>query len=228
MKIRILLLSLFIITGFSCKQSAKKEIILKTENGDPKLVYHILEKDGKKERVKEELFYDNGQLQYEGEFKKDKPFGKWKYYFEDGTLFAEGTFNDSQSYKNWKFYKKNKERLHPNGVLEIHKFSENNEPVSILFKEGEKQYEYQFYPNFLTHSEGVTINGNREGLWIFWFKNGNKQTEAWFVNDIQHGEQIVYYENGNIFYKGNFENGKRKGEWQFFDDQGDLHSTQIF
>ena len=228
MKLRALLLSTLIVTGISCNPHTQKEVILKTDNGDPKLVYHIAEKDGNKERVKEEMFYDNGKIQYEGEFKDNKPFGKWKYYFEDGSLFAEGIFEGSEQGKNWKFYGSDKKQLHPKGKLEIHSFTENNQPELISFKEGEKQYEYQFYPNFVTHIAGMTLNDSKEGLWVFRFRNGNKQTEATFVNDIQHGEQIVYHENGNIYYKGNFDNGKRTGEWKFFDNEGNLYDTQSF
>lgn len=228
MKLRVLLLSIAVITGISCKPQVQKEVILKTDNGDPKLVYHIAEKDGKKERIKEEVFYDNGKLQYEGEYKDDKPFGKWKYYFENGKLFAEGTFDGSEQGKDWKFFDKEGKRLHPKDQLEIHSFGKNNQPVLISFKDGEKQYEYQFYPNFVTCAAGMTIDDKKEGLWVFWFKNGNKQTEAWFVNDIQQGEQVVYRENGQVYYKGNFENGKRTGEWNFFDNEGNLTDTKIF
>ena len=229
MKLRTLLLSFLVVVGFcACKQQLQKEVILKTEDGNPKLVYHVAEKDGKKERVKEELFYDNGKVQYVGEFKDEKPFGKWKFYFEDGKLFAEGIFEGSEYGKDWKFYRNDGKQLHPKGVPEIQAFSNMNAPTMVSFKEGDEQYEYLFYPDFKTKALGKTINGKREGKWTYWFQNGNKWTEAEFVDGLQHGEQTVYHENGQTYYKGNLENGIRVGEWSFFDEGGVLFKKETF
>ena len=34
--------------------------------------------------IKEISYYENGQIDYEGEFKEGKEHGKWTYYYKDG------------------------------------------------------------------------------------------------------------------------------------------------
>ncbi len=38
------------------------------------------------ERIKEELYYDNGQLDYVGNYKNGKEHGEWIYYWRNGNI----------------------------------------------------------------------------------------------------------------------------------------------
>lgn len=38
------------------------------------------------ERVKEEMYYDNGQLDYVGNYKNGKEHGEWIYYWRNGNI----------------------------------------------------------------------------------------------------------------------------------------------
>ena len=41
-------------------------------------------------------------------------------------------------------------------------------------------------------------NGKKDGLWIHWYKNGQKKNEGNFKNDIKDGLWNFWYENGQI------------------------------
>ncbi len=48
--------------------------------------------------IKEEAFYQNGYMRYEGEFDKDgKRHGEWTYWYENGNVWSEGYFSHGKS-----------------------------------------------------------------------------------------------------------------------------------
>lgn len=54
----------------------------------------------------------------------------------------------------------------------------------------------------------------KAGVFIYYFPNGNKQSEGPYVNNNQSGEWTNWYDNGKIKDKGSFdENGKKEGAW---------------
>ena len=89
------------------------------------------------------------------------------------------------------------------------------------------------------HSTGKKIyeeyykDGKRDGLWTWWYENGEKRTEGDFKDGGRDGLFTQWYENGQKRTEGNFkdgkedglvtdwyENGQKKFEWNFKD--GDL------
>ena len=49
-------------------------------------------KDGKLEDGLYEIYHDNGQLMFKGNYKDGKADGDWKCYYENGILNDTGTF----------------------------------------------------------------------------------------------------------------------------------------
>lgn len=60
-------------------------------DGKPSLVILY---NAKNEKIREISYYPNGQIDYEGVFKKGKEHGTWVYYYEDGQKKFE------ENYKN--------------------------------------------------------------------------------------------------------------------------------
>jgi antitoxin component YwqK of YwqJK toxin-antitoxin module len=59
--------------------------------------------------------------------------------------------------------------------------------------------------------------GNIKGKKETYFKNGNLETRATYVNNILNGAFVEFYENGKPKSKGAYRNGERSGEWMEWD-----------
>lgn len=64
-----------------------KQVMRKHANGQPYVVLYFDNKS--KEMVKEEVFFSNGNLQWEGTYKNEMENGVWKYFYENGKLKSE-------------------------------------------------------------------------------------------------------------------------------------------
>ena len=226
---KILVILTISLAFFACNKT-NKEVVLTYPDGKPQLVYYTQGKDADKVLVKEENFYENGQMRYSKEYNEGKPTKMWKFFYESGKAFATADYGDTQKEPYWKFYDEEGNTLAQSSdsivILEI---NSDYSPANILCgKNKYEQTQYQFFTNFKMRSKGNLNDGNRDGRWVMWFPNGNKQTECSYSNGVAQGEQVVYFENGNVRYKGSFYNGLRIGEWQFFDENGNLVSSKVF
>ena len=70
--------------------------------------------------------------------------------------------------------------------------------------------------------KGNYKNGKEEGVWTYYYDNGQLLIKSNYENGKKEGEWISYHENGQLSYKGNHKNGKREGEWVEFHDDGQL------
>jgi len=81
-----------ILTG--CKEKLVEENTAVWPNGTPKKVSYFRVNGGKKEKVKEVLYYESGKKQMEGAFVNGKKEGFWASWFEDGKKQSEGSFKN--------------------------------------------------------------------------------------------------------------------------------------
>lgn len=228
MKKRVLLMFVIVMTAVSCSKT-QKEIILTYADGKPELVYEVEVVNGEKQRISEEMFYNSGTTRYLHTYKDNQPSGIWKFYYESGKLFAEADFSRSLTGDNWVFYYENGDRIYDEkDEITILEITKDRCPITVEGGDDFDKKQCQFYSNFGLRSEGNLKNNNREGLWTFYFENGNKQAEGNYAEDIQDGEHTIYHENGNVYYKGNYEKGKRVGTWEFFDEQGRKIASKEF
>lgn len=129
MSIKRLLLSLIIFLGgtsaFAQLENTTRDVARKHPNGKPYVVVYMKNTTG--EIVKEEVYYSNGNLEWEGFYKRSIEEGSWKYYYPNGVL------------KSNQYYIKGKE----NGV-----FLDYNESGKLvkqsLFKDGKLISEQSF------------------------------------------------------------------------------------
>ena len=61
-----------------------------------------------------------------------------------------------------------------------------------------------YYANGNKRSEGSYNRGKKEGLWLQFWPNGIKKSEGTFKNDKFTGLYIAYHKNGNREYQGNY------------------------
>ena len=202
-------------------------------NGSPKLVFTVIDGKGDKLiRVGEKMYYENGNIMYEKHFKDDKPTGEWRYCYDNGQLHTSGSFStgDSSDYgSGWQFYNRDgKEFVTTYDSMKVLQYTTDHRPLSVTYYVGDTEIRYQFNDNYTVNAHGTVINGQKEGLWEFYYANGQKMLEARYVDGVENGLYISYRENGIPYFRGIYINGKRANIWEFYDEEGNLAGTKDF
>ena len=70
--------------------------------------------------------------------------------------------------------------------------------------------------------QGSIKNGERDGAWVSYHKNGQLFVKSYWKNFKQEGAWIAYYENGQFWFKTNYKNGKLEGTAVFYHENGQL------
>jgi hypothetical protein len=75
--------------------------------------------------------------------------------------------------------------------------------------------------NFM-RTYGQYKDGQKNGWWINYFKNGNRSVAEYYRNGVLNGPYLGYVsETGTVFITGNFENDRREGKWATLNAKGD-------
>ena len=231
-KNRITVLTILVAASMllgSCDK-VRKEVVQTYENGKPMLVYPVKGKKDNPTRVAEQMYYENGQLQFEKKFtgKPEQPDGTWNYYFDNGQLFASADFTKNRQFgSDWVFFNRNGNSYYDGRLDSVYvtDMGMYGTPSTVVFCSGKHQDVIQFYSNYTVRSTERLTDQKRSGRVFFYFPNGQIQVEANFVDGLQNGPYIVYRENGIPFYQGTYAEGKRIGIWEFYDENGDLENT---
>ena len=79
-------------------------------------------------------------------------------------------------------------------------------------------------------SQGSIKNGERDGAWVSYHKNGQLFLKSYWKNFKQEGTWISYRENGQFWFKMNYKNGKTEGAAVFYHENGtvDKEKTGTF
>ena len=104
-------------------------------------------------------------------------------------------------------------------VVEV---GENGHPMTVVYYTGNQQRWMQYYSTMQLRSDGLMVDGVREGRWVFYHPNGNLQCEATFIGGKEEGSYRVYRENGAPYYIGQYTNGVPTGIWEAYDLEGNL------
>jgi antitoxin component YwqK of YwqJK toxin-antitoxin module len=73
-----------------------REVARKHPNGKPYVVLFVKETNG--EIVKEEIYYSNGNLEWEGYYKRKIEDGSWKYYYPNGKLKSDQHYSKGKEH----------------------------------------------------------------------------------------------------------------------------------
>lgn len=111
-------------------------------------------------------------------------------------------------------------------VPEVVEDTTSNEFVDTLSKPGET---VEYHPNGAVKMRGkLNDNSMRHGLWISYYDNGIKWSEAYYVDGVLDGHSITFFPNGKVRYIGEYKNGKKTGAWKFYDESGELVKEENF
>ena len=189
---------------------------------------------------KEEITYSNDKK--EGEYKKyngdvvtisgtysyDQKQGDWKEFTHyNGNLTLESVYlNDTLNgpYKKYNGGAEAKvvdEGEYSNGLMTgewIFRYNEINIKAEGKYVNGDGGNK---------GTTGMPING-REGKWVIYHENGNKDQVGSYVNGISEGEFVWYHENGNKKQVGSYVNGISEGEFVWYHENGNKKEVRSY
>ncbi len=96
-----------------------------------------------------------------------------------------------------------------------------------LKKSKELTLHIEYWPNGNVRVKGKkNFKEQREGLWEWFYDNGNIQFRLPYIEGIPDGIAEVFYGNGNIRWRTPYVEGKADGIVEEFDEQGNITETR--
>ncbi|MBQ9213926.1 MAG: toxin-antitoxin system YwqK family antitoxin [Bacteroidales bacterium] len=86
---------------------------------------------------------------------------------------------------------------------------------SNMLKQGKWIYYYDTL-HTLKYSEGMYVDGKKQGIWVEYYRNKNVKSEITYVNNIPSGFACLYYDNGNPSEQGTWNSYGWVGEYKLF------------
>ena len=78
------------------------------------------------------------------------------------------------------------------------------------------------YPSGVIQSEGLMVDGEKEGLWIYYFVDGAVRSEKNYSNGLLHGSELWFHPNGQVGWQEYYVHGAAHGVFSYFDSSGNL------
>ena len=96
----------------------------------------------------------------------------------DGSVRATVTIGGD----DWKITDANgKEVVSDYDSMRVVEVGEEGHPMTVCYHRGDEEIWLQYYSTMVLRSRGSTRNGMREGLWTYYYANGNKQAQSTFA-----------------------------------------------
>ena len=73
--------------------------------------------------------------------------------------------------------------------------------------------------------QGKVKDGKKDGVWLYYFENGQLYLKNTYKDGKKNGERLKYYDNGQLMEKGNYKEGKKIGEWLEYYKNGKLYTV---
>jgi uncharacterized protein len=160
-------------------------------------------------------------------FYKNENIKSQQTYFHGNLNGASKTYNSKGGIKSIENHTKDGIKASIKKDIKISK-TKNREGFTIkgvikknikngLFKvydENNKLFKQEFYNNdTLVFSGLVDTLNNKNGIWLYYYSNGNIKKKGTFKNNRKTGVWEFFYENKNLEQKGNYLNGIPQGKW---------------
>ena len=146
-------------------------------------------------------WYENGEKQYDFNWKFGEPDGEFRHYHDNRQLSAKGQYNDGKliAVKAWlRDGTPCSSTKISNGTGRwINRFDDGSIESSTEYRDGEPHGKHtSYYFGGQKYSEGVYQEGKHEGTWIYWHSNGQKNAEIKYVKGETVGEGKYWNEDG--------------------------------
>ncbi|UPT69151.1 MAG: hypothetical protein M0D57_11275 [Sphingobacteriales bacterium JAD_PAG50586_3] len=180
--------------------------------------------------------YDaEGKLKYEGQFKDDKPDGKFTYYYGDGKTKMVSVYSANGTVARVKTY----DELYSKVMAEGRYVNEKKDSIWTYYTLDAKQESQlistesydkgiktgtwkTFYPSGKLFDSKIYKNDLLEGAWLEYFEDGTPRLKATYVKGMLQGVATYYALDGKKVAEGRFEKGMRHGVWIVQNPEGKM------
>lgn len=170
-----------------------------------------LDAKGLKQGKWQKTFDGSRVFQYKGQFKNDKPVGKFTYFYESSKVKAV-IIHDENSNRSTAYYFHENGALMSNGIFRDQK----KDSVWVNFGPSERLSNKETYRNGL-------LNGKKIIYYVPEDINDKSQIPAavyTYKDGVLNGDFKEYFENLSVKTKGQYENNKKVGIWERYHPNG--------
>ena len=197
---------------------------------------NVVDDQGRKQGPWVRLWYQSDKVRYTGQFKDDRPVGRFNHYATDGKLesvvdhyadsdaaharhfhpngrlMAEGRYDGQRKDSTWNYFD-------PEGRLR------RVENFHLGMEHGDWT---AYYPDGAVVERKHYENGLLEGRFEQFHPNGQLQMEARYENGEPEGTMTWYYPDGKKEIQGDMVNGQREGAWIYYNPDGTIQIQVLY
>ena len=190
-------------------------------------------------------YYDNSnKIRSKGQFKDDKPIGKFVYYYPNKAVQAIIIHDDSGPRSEGYMYSADKKLLAFGIYINQEKdsvWTHYNEKQELIFKETYKNGELHgekiiyFSPKDAGTKQKPTVlrsipykNGELHGVMIEYFPDGIVKRKTSYVDGMRHGKIEHFHPGGRLFIVERWKKNQKHGWWITYDETGKEMGRKYF
>ncbi|MDP3556097.1 MAG: hypothetical protein Q8T03_01910 [Bacteroidota bacterium] len=197
--------------------------------------------NGKKQGYWKQKDEKTNKLVYEGEFKDDKPIGKFKYYYPNDSIRAIINFKKGNKIAYAKLFHPTGKRMGEGKYNSENLSSMNRDSIWLFFDE-----------TGVLISKDNYINGKKEGVSYVYLPDGKLAEEknykadvlngpfkqyfdgkilkgqGTYVNGLLEGKVSYYFPNGTEVATGYYKNDRKNGPWIYKEENGKIKEKELY
>jgi antitoxin component YwqK of YwqJK toxin-antitoxin module len=184
------------------------------------------------------------KLIYEGEFKDNKPAGKFKYYYPNDSVQAVFSFRSDGKYSYAWLYHPTGKKMAEGKYINEYKGNDINrvkDSVWIYYDDagakiskdsyvnGKKNGTcYVYFPDGTVSEERNYKDGVDNGPFKQYFDGKAIRGQGNYVNGNLDGKTVYYFPGGIEAAVGYYKNGKKTGPWIYRDNKGNVKERELY
>lgn len=180
---------------------------------------------------------DKDKLIYEGEFKDDKPVGKFKYYYPNDSLRALVNFKESGKVAYAKLFHMNGKRMGEGKYVNVETkdsiWTYYDELGVLISKDSYKMGKKQgvcavYFPDGGVSEERSYKEDIQNGPFKQFFEPKVLRGQGAYVNGLLEGRVSYYYPNGTEVAAGYYKKGLKTGPWIYKTESGKIREKELY
>jgi antitoxin component YwqK of YwqJK toxin-antitoxin module len=178
-----------------------------------------------------------GRLIYEGEFRDDKPVGKFRYYYPNDSVHSIMYFKMGSTAAYAKLFHMNGKRMAEGKYLskEVKDsvWTYYDEAGVLLSSEkyanGKKEgISYVYFPDGTVSEERNYKNGLMDGPFKQYFDAKKVRAQGSYLKGELDGRVCYYFPNGTEAAAGYYVNGQKNGPWIYRASGGNITDKELY
>ena len=188
-------------------------------------------------------WHENGKKMQEVKWNEGKAEGSATWWYESGQKKLSGTFKEGKRHGLWTWWdekgQKQNELRYVKGEevfegVNIDELELRDIGSEIFYLKGSdtpytgKSYELTWHGDGPKKIEGTFKNGKPDGLWVFYYSNGQLEAKSHYKDGKIDGSHVMWHPNGQRWSERNWKNGVKDGPWMYWHENGQKESEKNF